>query len=192
MLTPRQRGGDFVQAGAARATLYTKCAEQTSGRSPYDTIDRKLSLQYSSTIKDILDEKGYHILSIGLSGTVYEALELMAARGVGALMVIENGELKGIFSERDYARKVILQGKASRDTPVSAIMSTTLTTVTLDADVSQCLSTMTQERIRHLPVLDNGRVIGIVSIGDLVKQELTDQKKLIELLQNYIYSGGYA
>lgn len=149
-------------------------------------------LQYSSTIKDILGEKGYHILSIGLDATVYEALELMAAKGVGALMVIDGGELKGIFSERDYARKVILQGKSSRDTPVREIMSTTLTTVTLEADVSQCLATMTLQRIRHLPVMDAKRVIGIVSIGDLVKQELADQKKLIELLQNYIYSGGYA
>lgn len=149
-------------------------------------------MQYSSTIKDILAEKGYHILSMSSTGTVYEALELMAAKEVGALMVIDNGELKGIFSERDYARKVILQGKASRDTPIGSIMSTTLTTVTLESDVSQCLATMTRERIRHLPVLDGKRVIGIVSIGDLVKQELADQKKLIELLQNYIYSGGYA
>lgn len=149
-------------------------------------------MQYSSTIKDILDEKGYHILSITSGATVYEALELMAAKEVGALMVIDGGELKGMFSERDYARKVVLVGKASRDTPIHSVMSTTLTTVTLDALVSQCLSTMTLQRIRHLPVIDAGRVIGIVSIGDLVKQELSDQSKLIELLQNYIYSGGYA
>ena len=150
-------------------------------------------MQYSSKIHDILNIKGRRILSIGLDETVYKGLEIMAEAGVGALMVLDaDGELKGVFSERDYARNIILKGKASQDTLIRDIMSTTLTTVTSDADVSQCLATMTQQRIRHLPVLDGKKVIGIVSIGDLVKQELADQKKLIEMLQNYIYSGGYA
>ncbi len=143
-------------------------------------------MDFSSTIQDILKDKGHDVLSVEPHRTVYDALKLMAERGVGAIPVMQDGRLVGMFSERDYARKVILQERNSRSTPVKDIMSINLTTVTSHDSVSACLAIMTDKRIRHLPVMDGDRMIGLVSIGDLVKQEIGDQKKLIELLQNYI------
>jgi CBS domain-containing protein len=126
------------------------------------------------------------IWSVSPAATVYEALALMAEKEIGALMVLENGRLAGVISERDYARKVILQGKHSKDTPVSEIMSTDLVTVTPAHSVDECMRLMSDFRVRHLPVLDGERLVGVVSIGDLVKAIITDQAQTIDQLHTYI------
>jgi CBS domain-containing protein len=138
------------------------------------------------SIRDILREKGSTVLSIDLNETVYEAIRQMAEHGVGALLVRENGKPVGLISERDYSRKVILHGLRSRETAVKAIMSSPLLTISPDASVQQGLSMMTDKYIRHLPVADGSGVIGMVSIGDLVKAVIQDQEALIEQLESYI------
>jgi CBS domain-containing protein len=118
--------------------------------------------------------------------TVFDAIRLMSDKGIGALMVLDDGKLVGMFSERDYTRKIALMDRSSRDTPVSMIMSTTLTTVEPLKSVDHCLSLMTDKHIRHLPIMDHGEVIGMLSIGDLVKTMIDEQRKMIEQLQSYI------
>ena len=118
--------------------------------------------------------------------TVYDAIALMAERGIGALLVMEGERLVGIVTERDYARKVILRDRSSRDTPVSTIMSADVVTVRPDHTIETCMALMTEKRIRHLPVVQDGRVIGILSIGDLVKFIIADREQLIEQLEGYI------
>jgi len=120
-------------------------------------------------IKDILKAKGHEVYTISPDATVYEALSLMAEKNVGALVILEGETLEGLISERDYARKVILKGKFSKDTPVHEIMSGEPVTVTLDHDLEQCMELMTDKRVRHLPVVEEGRLLGIISIGDVVK-----------------------
>jgi CBS domain-containing protein len=138
------------------------------------------------SIRDILREKGTAVRSISPDETVFEALGRMAEHRIGALLVLENGEPVGLFSERDYSRKVALQGLRSRETPVKAIMSSPVLTISPDASVEQGLSIMTEKYIRHLPVVDGSGLIGMVSIGDLVKAVMQDQQSLIEQLESYI------
>ena len=137
-------------------------------------------------IRDILRTKGTVIWSVAPEDTVLEAIRLMAKRGVGALPVMKGDQLVGVFSERDYSRKVILQGLRSQDTPVGTVMSAPVLTISPDATVQQGLSMMTEKYIRHLPVTDGSGVIGVVSIGDLVKAVIEDQEALIEQLERYI------
>ena len=138
------------------------------------------------SIRDILREKGTKVQSIDPDTSVFDALRLMAEHGIGALLVMENGKPVGLFSERDYARKLALQGLRSRDTPVRAIMSNPVLTISPDASVQQGLSTMTEKFVRHLPVVDGNGVSGMVSIGDLVKAVIEDQQALIEQLESYL------
>lgn len=137
-------------------------------------------------IRDILQEKGTAIWSTAPGDSVLDAIRRMAEYGVGALLVINDGQLVGFFSERDYTRKVILEGLASRDTPVARVMSTPVISISPDATVQQGLSMMTEKHIRHLPVTDGSGVIGLVSIRDLVKAVIEDQQALIEQLESFI------
>lgn len=137
-------------------------------------------------VSQILKNKGRDVWSVSPDETVLDALKLMADKGVGALLVMEGEKLVGIVSERDYARKVILEGKASRDTPVSEIMTRKVLCASPDRTVDECMALMSDKRARHLPVVEDKRVVGILSIGDLVKVTIDEQKVLIDQLQQYI------
>jgi CBS domain-containing protein len=140
-------------------------------------------------VSDILEEKGTHVLQIEASATVFDAIKLMVDSNVGSLLVTENGKLIGIITERDYLRRVTLEGRTERDTPVGEIMTSPLVYVTPDTSIDECMAVMTERRIRHLPVLTEGRdVAGIVSIGDLVKFRSKQQSFQIKLLTDYISS----
>jgi CBS domain-containing protein len=141
------------------------------------------------TVSEILQLKGHAVWSVAPEASVYQALELMAEKDVGALLVVDGGRLAGIFSERDYARKVILKGKASRETPVRDIMTARVVTVAPDATVADCMALMTERRFRHLPVVAGRELIGLISIGDVVKAIITEQEFMIEQLENYITGG---
>jgi CBS domain-containing protein len=135
----------------------------------------------------ILKDKGVQIWSIAPEATVYEALEVMAGKGVGALPVISSGRLVGLLSERDYARKIILRGRSSRETKVGEVMSAPAITVAPDCSVEEAMRIMTESRVRHLPVVaSNGDLLGIISIGDLVKWIITSQEETIKHLHSYI------
>lgn len=134
----------------------------------------------------LLRTKGSDVWTIGPHRTVYEALQLMAEKDVGALPVVEEGRLTGIFSERDYARKVVLHGKTSRETAVGELMTRTVYYVSPNETIEQCLAIMTKRHIRHLPVLDDGRLVGIVTIGDVGKAIISEQAFTIRHLENYI------
>jgi CBS domain-containing protein len=138
------------------------------------------------SIRDSLREKGTAVRSIDPDETVYEALRQMAEHGIGALLVLENDKPVGLFSERDYSRKVALHGLRSRETAVRTIMSSPVLTISPDTSVQHGLSIMTEKFIRHLPVVDGSGVIGMVSIGDLVKAVIQDQQSLIEQLESYV------
>jgi CBS domain-containing protein len=140
-------------------------------------------------IIEILKTKGQDVWTVVPDSTVYDALQLMAEKNVGALMVVESDKLVGVFSERDYARKVILKGKASKDTLVSEIMTAGPIWVRPDQTIRACMDLMTHKRIRHLPVLDDGRLVGVISIGDVVKAIISDQEFTIEQLEHYITGG---
>lgn len=140
------------------------------------------------TVRHLLDGKSRELFSIAPEDPVLEAVKLMAARHVGALLVMRGGELAGIVSERDYARKVVLLGRSSSDTPVSQIMTSPVITVAPEDGVQECMRVMTERRIRHLPVLAGGRVLGMISIGDLVKAVIDEQQHTIEQLESYIRS----
>lgn len=139
-----------------------------------------------STVRHLLAVKGNEVWSVGGDTQVYEALTLMASKNIGALLVLEGGKLTGIFSERDYARKVILKGKSSKTTPVAEIMTNEVITVGPEHSIEGCMALMTENRIRHLPVMEDGAVIGVISIGDLVNAIIKDQKFVIGQLENYI------
>ena len=140
------------------------------------------------TVRTLLERKGRAIFSVEPQASVLDAIRLMAERHVGALLVMRGGALEGIVSERDYALKVILRGRSATDTAVRDIMSSPVLTVSLDTTVPQCMQLVTDRRVRHLPVVDGGRVVGMVSIGDLVKAVIADQQQQIEQLETYIHS----
>ena len=140
-----------------------------------------------ATVRHLLDRKNRAIFSIGPDEPVLEAIRLMAEHHIGALLVMKGDELVGIVSERDYARKVILKGRSSADTPVSQIMSSPVVTVSMSNSVQECMQLMTGRRIRHLPVVEGRRVVGMISIGDLVKAVMEEQQQTIEQLESYIH-----
>ena len=138
------------------------------------------------TVREILEKKGNQIWTITPDATVYEALELMAKKEVGALLVLNDGSVAGIMSERDYARKVILKGKFSKDTLVGEIMSSKVLYVNTSLSTDECMALMINKRIRHLPVFENNKLVGIISIGDVVKAVIDEQEFVIDLLVHYI------
>jgi CBS domain-containing protein len=141
-----------------------------------------------TTVRQLLADKGRAIYSVEPQAPVLEAVRLMAEHHVGALLVMSGAVLSGIVSERDYARKVILLGRSSADTPVRDIMTAAVLTVSLEDSVQKCMQLMTDKRVRHLPVIEAGRVIGMVSIGDLVKAVIAEQQQQIAQLESYIHS----
>ncbi|MFZ0452427.1 MAG: CBS domain-containing protein [Ignavibacteriaceae bacterium] len=139
-----------------------------------------------STIRKILEMKGGEVWSVTTENTVYDALSLMAEKSIGAVMVIDNNTLKGVMSERDYARKIILEGKSSKDVLVGEIMSPRVIYVDVDTDIEECMALMINKRIRHLPVYENDGLTGIISIGDVVKALIDEKVVVINELENYI------
>lgn len=137
-------------------------------------------------IKHLLDRKGRDIISIKPEDSVLDAIRLMAEKGIGSLVVMEDQELLGIMSERDYARKVIIKGRSSESTAVSEIMTANVITTSSSETVNDCMSVMTEKKIRHLPVVEDNAVIGMISIGDLVEAIISDQQEEIEQLEHYI------
>ena len=139
-----------------------------------------------ATVTNILANKAKETFTISPESSVYQALEMMVEKNVSALIIMDGEHIAGIFTERDYARKVILKGKASKETPVSDIMTKDLITVTAGTSIDDCMQLMTSKYIRHLPVVEEKKLIGIISIGDVVRQIIEDQKFLIENMGNYI------
>jgi CBS domain-containing protein len=140
------------------------------------------------TVRQLLEAKSAEVHSIAPDAPVIDAIRLMAERRIGALLVMEGTRLAGILSERDYARKVVLQGRSSKDTPVRDIMTAQVITVAPQDSTDRCMQLVTDSRIRHLPVLEGGQVVGVVSIGDLVKAVIADQRQELDHLQRYIAS----
>jgi len=143
-------------------------------------------MEFREPVRNVLSHKGHEVASISPEASVYDAIALMAEKGIGALLVTSHGKLVGILSERDYARKVVLKGKHTRDASVSEIMSSPVLTVRPDETIEECMKIVTENRIRHLPVMEADRIVGIVSIGDLVKWIVTEQQKTIKELESYI------
>jgi IMP dehydrogenase len=140
-----------------------------------------------TTVRQLLEGKGYQVASIDPDKSVYEAMELMAAKNIGALLVLQDGKLAGIFTERDYSRKAYLLDKSAKDIPVREIMTTQVAYVNPDYEAEDCMALVTEMRVRHLPVLENNEVLGIVSIGDLVKDAISGREFTIQQLERYIY-----
>ncbi|MBI5460744.1 MAG: CBS domain-containing protein [Gammaproteobacteria bacterium] len=140
------------------------------------------------TVRQLLEEKGHEVWTIGPDASVYDAVALMSDKEIGALTVVQDGKVVGLISERDYARKVILKGRASKATQVRDIMTARVVYARPDQTVEECMAVVTDQRVRHLPVMENGRLIGIISIGDLVKAIIAEQKFIIEQLLHYITS----
>jgi CBS domain-containing protein len=147
-------------------------------------------MEIAGSVGAILAHKGSAVWSIAPNSMVFDAIQLMADKNVGALPVVDNGQLVGMISERDYTRKVALQGKSSKDTPVREIMSHEVVTVNAADTISECMRVMTDSRIRHLPVMEGKKLIGLVSIGDLVRGIISAQTATIEALEKYI-TGDY-
>ncbi|SKB82897.1 CBS domain-containing protein [Daejeonella lutea] len=140
------------------------------------------------TVKHIVQNKSNSIYSVSPETSVLDALQVMMDKNISALLVMEGEALKGIFTERDYARKIILQGKSSRETLIAEVMTADLETIRFSSSIDQCMQIMTNRHIRHLPIVEDGKVGGMISIGDLVKFVIEDQKQTIEQLQSYISS----
>lgn len=141
-----------------------------------------------ATVNQMLMSKGNEVYTIAPDTTVLDALRVMAEKDIGALLIVDGDTLTGIFSERDYARKIALQGKSSRNTPVWAVMTDDVVCVSPDLPADKCMAIMTDKRIRHLPVLEDGRLVGVISIGDVVKSIMSEQQVLIRHLEDYILS----
>ena len=140
------------------------------------------------TVQQLLSAKGGHVYSVSPDSKVIDALRIMAERNIGALVVLDGSKLAGIFSERDYARKVVLQGKSSADLPVREIMTPEVITIEPSRTVDDCMALVTSKRIRHLPVSEGDRLVGLISIGDLVKEVIAEQEATIRQLESYIHS----
>ena len=147
-------------------------------------------MEIAGSVGAILAHKGSAVWSIAPNSMVFDAIQLMADKNVGALPVVDNGQLVGMISERDYTRKVALKGRSSKDTPVREIMTPELVTVNAADSVSECMRMMTDSRIRHLPVMEGKKMVGLISIGDLVRGIISAQTATIEALEKYI-SGDY-
>jgi CBS domain-containing protein len=141
------------------------------------------------TVKELLREKGNQVWTIAPRATVYEALELMAEKNIGSLVVVERGDVAGVFTERDYARKVILKGRSSKTTNVAELMTTDVLYVSPEDTIENCMALMTDKRLRHLPVMENGKLAGVVSIGDIVKVIISEREFTIRELERYITGG---
>jgi CBS domain-containing protein len=152
-------------------------------------LDRPGRISMTTTVRQMLAGKT-NVYSVTPEDTIYDALRLMADRNIGAVVVLSGEEIRGIFSERDYARKVILLGKTSRTTPVGEIMTTNVISVELDWTADQCMALMTDKHIRHLPVVEKGRLVGVISIGDAVRAVVEEQQFTIKSLEKYLMSGG--
>jgi CBS domain-containing protein len=137
-------------------------------------------------VQHLLDTKGNEVITIAREASVFDAIKLMAERGVGSLLILDGREIAGIVTERDYARKVILKGRSSETTEVGEVMSIDVVTATIGQTVKECMTLMTEKRIRHLPVVSEGEVVGLISIGDLVQAIISDQQEEIEQLESYI------
>lgn len=144
----------------------------------------------ATTVHDVLRKKGSGVIAVSPDDSVFEALQALAENNIGAVLVCDGAQLVGILSERDYARQVILKGKASRDTLVHEIMTTSVVCVHPEHTIEECMALMTDKRFRHLPVVSDGRLLGVLSIGDVVKALLDEQAYRIEQLESYIASGG--
>ncbi|MEK9867371.1 MAG: CBS domain-containing protein [Betaproteobacteria bacterium] len=140
------------------------------------------------TVRELVEGKEQRLLSVAPDDSVYAALKKMAQHDIGALVVVSGDKLVGVFSERDYARRVILEGKSSRDTQVSEIMTRQVICVSPERTADQCMAVMTQKRVRHLPVIENKQVVAVISIGDVVREMISDQQHTIEQLEQYIMS----
>ena len=140
------------------------------------------------TVRELVEGKEQRLLSVEPDDSVYAALKKMAQHDIGALVVVSGDKLVGVFSERDYARRVILEGKSSRDTQVSEIMTRQVICVSPERTADQCMAVMTQKRVRHLPVIENKQVVAVISIGDVVREMISDQQHTIEQLEQYIMS----
>jgi CBS domain-containing protein len=138
------------------------------------------------TVKDILETKGYSVITVDPEATVYDALKKMAGNNVGAVLVVKDNKVQGIFSERDYARKIVLMGKTSRDSKVGDMMTDRIYAVKLVTTVTECMKLMTDQRVRHLPVVENEKLLGLVSIGDVVNKTIQAQNNTINQLEDYI------
>ncbi len=145
-----------------------------------------------STVKELLEEKGSNVWTVNQNETVYNGLVMMSKKDVGALLVIDDaGKLVGMFSERDYARKIVLLGKSSKDTKIGDMMTTEISIVRLENTIQNCLALMTKKKVRHLPVFDQNKLVGVVSIGDAVNRVISDQEETIHNLEDYIYGRAY-
>lgn len=144
-----------------------------------------------ATVRDLLRNKGFEVYSVEPDATVYDALKLMADKNVGAVLVLDSGNLVGILSERDYARKVVLQGRTPVDTPAREIMTDRVICVRPQETVEECMALMTEKKVRHLPVLEENELIGVISIGDVVKSTIAQKEFIIEQLEHYITGSPY-